>query len=906
MKFSEKIAILKPFLYNKIVLCKHLRLFGGYNVRHLLKKLGKRALTLLLMALLCFAAPMGVLAEEDVSVEASSSVPESGTAEPGETSSALPEEEPEESDPSPEDEASSAPAEAPVESEQESEGAGAQENKETTFAADSLLVLGGHETYMKGCDNAMFKPGNAMTRAEVAQMLYALLVEKPAVTESQFSDVNLSSWYGVAVNTLAKAKVLTGYTDGTFAPNKAISRAEFVTVMTRCFHMPEGTATFSDVSENYWAYDAISAAATAGWVNGVGNTGQFQPNRGIQRCEAVKVVNTALKRKDENFAKDRDTQKFRDVPKSHWAYLEIAEAAQPIEPYVPHPPIDDPVDGEYKAGQLVRVTANGGLNLREQPNTDCTVLTVLGTGTILTVTGVPSAGWLGVKTSNGTVGYVSAEYVEHYTPGAASGAKLSATTLSLRQYQTARLDASVDSGMSSMSWTSSDPSVAVVGYSVSYGSRKQGAMVYGKKPGTTTLTFSDAAGKNKVTCKVTVAAPESVRYAYAGENSAIRGKNFDLIAVTDAGRTSVTFTITAGPAKGTYSTTSYTTESRRSEYGLPTNTVRVFKKTVAFSAAGTYTVRATANGASDYKDFTVFVRANEESANTTAAGERRATTQGLCLVANFEGLVEEIEDDVIASGNPTVGYGYVVPVNTSFYNNLTKAEAFAMLVDKANNGGYSAGVNRFRQNNNVKMSQAQFDALLSFVWNCGTGTLDASEYDTPKVMLNAVVPPSDLSESRPYSGTLRVGSSPIYKEASRTSGVLTTVKDGSTVSVTGAKGISSSHQVWYKVKYGNYTGWMPAGKVTLSATGLTRDLAYADAGTLSNNFMQWHKSGGCVYGLLTRRLAECKVFFFGNYTDAFHNYVDLGEGKQYVPSPNYEKNTYGFVFPDCCKRYENN
>ena len=249
-------------------------------------------------------------------------------------------------------------------------------------------------------------------------------------------------------------------------------------------------------------------------------------------------------------------------------------------------------------------------------------------------------------------------------------------------------------------------------------------------------------------------------------------------------------------------------------------------------------------------------------------------------------MVSEIKDDVIASGNPTVGYGYVVPKNTAFYNNLTKSEAFAMLVDKANNGGYTGGVNRFLKNNGVKMSQAQFDALLSFVWNCGTATLDPSEYDTP------------------YSGTLRVGSSPVYKDANLNSGVLTTAKDGDTVSVVGVKGISSNHQVWYKVNYGGKIGWMPAGKVTLSATGLTRDLAYADAGTLSNNFLQWHKSGGCIYGLLTRRLAECKVFFFGNYTDAFHNYVDLGEGKQYSPSPNYEKNTYGFVYPDCCKRYE--
>ena len=862
-------------------------------MRQYQRKFGKKTISLLLAVLLCAGSSISAFAADGETAEEDILLSEEETVSSMEDVFSMLEESPslEESDVGEE-----------ISEEEISPEIDGIESNITTFAADSLLVTGGHETYMSGYTGALFKPENAMTRAEVAMMLYKLLVTKPVVSESQFSDVSLSAWYGTAVNSLASAKVLSGYTDGTFLPNKTITRAEFVTAMSKCFTLAEGGSEFYDVPETHWAYKFISSATTAGWISGVGD-GKFQPERALKRCEAVTAVNIALGRNGEGFAADRDTQKFRDVPKSHWAYLQITEAADPVDA-PPAQPDPQPAEG-YQVGQSVRVTATSGLNLRSQPNTSSSIITTLIYGTVVTITDISALPWLGVKTANGTAGYVLSDYVEPYggagSTGEPAGASLSASALSLRQYQTARLDASVTSGMEFMSWSSSDPSVAVVGYTVSYGSKKHGAMVYGKKPGTATLTFSDAAGKTKASCTVTVTAAEAVRYAYASENSAVKGQAFDLVAVTDSSRSSVNFTVVGGSS---YSTTTYTSESRNSKYGLPANSVRVFKKSVTFSSAGTYTVRASAGG-SDFREFTVFVRNSEGSETATAAGERRATTKALCLIANFEGYVPEIEDDVIASGNPTVGYGYVVPVNTAFYNNLTKAEAYAMLVDKANNGGYTAGVNRFLTNNKVRMSQAQFDALLSFVWNCGTGTLDISKYDTPKVMANAVVPPSDLSEARPYSGKLNVGASPIYPEADFSGTPLTTVKSGEAVSVIGYTAVADRHQVWYQVKYGNSTGWMPAGKVNLSATGLTRDLAYADAGTLATNFLEWHKSGSShIYGLLTRRMAECKVFFFGNYTEAFHSNVDLGPGMQYSYSPNYTKNTYGFIFPDCCKQYE--
>lgn len=801
------------------------------------------------------------------------------------------------------------------------------ENEEQELAAQSLLVTGGHEAYLKGYSGGLFKPDNVMTRAEVAQMLYNLLAAKPAVTESQFSDVSISSWYGVAVNAMVKKNVFTGYTDGTFLPSKPITRVEFVIALTRCFSLSGGTADFTDVPETHWAYSYVAAATSAGWINGMSN-GEFQPNRSIKRCEVVKIMNIALGRTGEGFAADSDTQEFKDVSKNHWAFEHIAEAADPVADGTTDPdpeptPTPTPTpetgesteDGKFAVGMTVKITVASGLNLRAEPDTSSSKIMGLSNGTVLTVTDVSSYPWLGVKTASGTTGYIHSGkddgwYVAEYTPstgsGTVTGLQLSASSLTVRQYQSARLDASVTSkNLKSLSWSSSNSDVAVVGYTVGYGSgtEQHGAFIYAKSPGTATLTISSADGTAKASCVVTVTSPESVRYAYSSENTALVGESFDLIAVTDTSRSSVTFKIVDGPASGSFETKSYTAESRKSSYGLPTNSVRVFKRAVTFNTAGLYKVRATANNFSDYQEFEVMVRPVGESDTTTSYNERRTSTEGLDIIANFEGAVPEIEDDNIAAGNPTVGYGYVVRQNTCFYNNMTASELRGKLVEAVNSGDYSAAVNSFRKSNNLKMSQAQFDALVSFVYNCGTGALNASKYYVAQVLLNAVAPPSGISESQSYPGVVNVAENynsskgyycNIYTEASLSSKVIATVPEDATVTVIGTSSVEGKNQYWYKVRYGSSTGWVPAGYIQLNTSGLVHDLAYVDANAFSNNLMQWHKSSSTHYpGLLYRRLAECKIFFFGNYAEAYHS------------NSNYGKNNCGFYAPSCCAKYIN-
>lgn len=957
-------------------------MYGRFTVG---KKRTRRIAALLLSLLLTLPAPSALAAESalESASSASSQAPEGensgeeSAAQPAEESSApessqpageesqpgegeSSQEEPSSQEPSSSQEESS--SQAPEdESTGEESGISMEDSQQETFASYPLLVVGGHEAYMSGEEGARFYPDRAMTRAEMAQVLYNLLASYPPVTGGSFSDVSAGAWYATAVNTLVELDVLSGYEDGTFRPNNAVTRAEFVTAVCKCFDsLSTGSAGFSDVS-GHWAEGFINQAVAEDWISGF-TDGTFRPDESIQRCQVTAILNNALERTGSGFAADAGTQEFVDVPSSHWAYEHIAEAADPVydDPtatitgnevrvrsgpdttytilgyvnagdlvYVLADPSGDwvqirTVDGivgyvssqyvrldeeepsddpsGFQVGQTVQVTAEPSLNLRAGPGTSYEAITSLTTGVLLTITSVESNGWLGVETASGVEGYVHPDYVEVYTGGGgggtATGATVSANSLTLAQYQSARLDGSVTSNLSAMEWTSSNPSVAYVGYTVPYGGNTEGAIVYGASPGTATLTFTDGAGAT-ATCTVTVTAAESVRFAYSDENIIGVGDNFNLTAITDSSKTGVRFTIVDGPATGSWDTTSYTSESRVSSYGLPTNQVRVFTRSVSFGRAGTYTVRAysqTSGGSwsTDYCEFTVMVTSSDIHSSTTTTESRRVSTEGLNIIADFEGSVPEIEDDVLASGNPTVGYGYVVPVNTTFYNNLTTSELFAQLVQIANET-YSPAVENFRSTYNIKMNQAHFDALTSFVFNCGVGTL-SSDYGFRRALLNAV----DVSGfSGSATGTVNVddvdlGAAPVYSSASTASQQVTTLDIGATVTVTSVSSTrtSTKQEVWYQVSTsGGQVGWMPAGYVQLSGSW-TRDLAWADSTVLANNFLQWNKAGGVQPGLVYRRLAECNIFFFGDYEKAMkaNGYWGI--------------NYYGFNFPDECAQYD--
>ncbi len=523
-------------------------------------------------------------------------------------------------------------------------------------------------------------------------------------------------------------------------------------------------------------------------------------------------------------------------------------------------------------GEYLRTTT--GVNLRKGPSTSTDVLTVLNSGTIVEVIDRDTQGWVHVRTTSGRVGYVSADYVTAYTPSGSNGS-VSTTSATIAQYKTLYIEGSG----SSVIWTSSDTSVARVEAGVD-----NQLFVYGVAPGTAKIVGKGANGKELASCTVTVTAPEAIRFAYTTPNIISAGSSFDLKAVTDTQKSSVKFEI---QGVGTYETSSYTSESQGD------NSVRIFSASATINAPGTYTVRAYSNSgsgySSTYKEFTILVVSTTDKTSTSNEA-RRISDEMLENIASYEGYVPGVSPDTLAGNLPTVGYGYVVAKNTSFYNNLTRTEAKAMLAETVNSGGYTSDVNYFISQNGLQMSQCQFDTLVSFGYNVGSSYWRGyGSCYVRTVILNTVVPPSNLSSSNPYGGKVTSTTLTIYSDHSDSSSRVGSLSEGNSVSIIGYWRDDSTKHAWYQVTASGKTGWVRAGDVAFNNTsGLTRDLNYVDAYTFGSNLLDWHVAGGrCYIGLYYRRLAEAKVFSYANYSEASPS------------SANYKVNTYGYDVPTC-------
>ena len=191
-----------------------------------------------------------------------------------------------------------------------------------------LLNTEDHIQYLFGYPDGTFGPENNMTRAEVAQMFYNLLLDQDVEITKTFDDVPANAWYTKAVNTLASLDIISGVGDNKFEPERSITRAEF-TAMAMKFAVggEEGENIFSDVDEDDWFYDAVVNSIQYGWIHGYGD-GTFRPNNPITRAEVTAIVNNMLGRAaDEDFVDEHaeELTQFSDIEK-HWAYYHIVEA----------------------------------------------------------------------------------------------------------------------------------------------------------------------------------------------------------------------------------------------------------------------------------------------------------------------------------------------------------------------------------------------------------------------------------------------------------------------------------------------------------------------------------------------------------------------------------------------------
>lgn len=192
-----------------------------------------------------------------------------------------------------------------------------------------LLDTENHNQYLFGYPEGTFGPDQNMTRAEVAQMFYNLLVDKNVAITATFEDVPADAWYAKSVNTLASMGIISGVGENRFEPERSITRAEFTSMAMKFTKGAlDGTNVFSDVHSGDWFYEAVVGSIQYGWIEGY-EDGTFRPENWITRIEVTSIVNKMLGRfADREFVAGHadELNAFSDVTSTHWGYYHIVEA----------------------------------------------------------------------------------------------------------------------------------------------------------------------------------------------------------------------------------------------------------------------------------------------------------------------------------------------------------------------------------------------------------------------------------------------------------------------------------------------------------------------------------------------------------------------------------------------------
>ena len=188
-----------------------------------------------------------------------------------------------------------------------------------------------HFAYIIGYPDGTVQPNGQITRAEATTIFFRLLTDESRdanlTKTNRYADVAADAWYNTAVSTMTKAGIVDGYPDGTFRPDAPITRAEMAKIISLFAKLDKSESRFSDIA-GHWAEAYIKLVAGNGWIAGYPD-GTFGPQRNITRAETATMINRVLDRvpSEESRLLSRDVmQIWPDANPSDWFYLAMQEA----------------------------------------------------------------------------------------------------------------------------------------------------------------------------------------------------------------------------------------------------------------------------------------------------------------------------------------------------------------------------------------------------------------------------------------------------------------------------------------------------------------------------------------------------------------------------------------------------
>jgi|GEM_PF-3561846 len=162
------------------------------------------------------------------------------------------------------------------------------------WAAEQILALAALGV-VTGDPDGTFRPDNCLTRAEATKLAVMALGLDDSDYIPVFSDA-IAEWARPYIATGFRAGLIIGYPDGTFRPDGLITRAEWVMIVIRAWPQDEiGETSFADDLPD-WAQEAIRKAAGANLVVGYPD-GSFRPDRFVTRAEAAVIIYRACQQR---------------------------------------------------------------------------------------------------------------------------------------------------------------------------------------------------------------------------------------------------------------------------------------------------------------------------------------------------------------------------------------------------------------------------------------------------------------------------------------------------------------------------------------------------------------------------------------------------------------------------------
>lgn len=195
--------------------------------------------------------------------------------------------------------------------------------------APSDTNTGSRKPYINGYKDGSFKPGQGLTRAELAAMLTRLLGGNDRGMQAPvgYDDVRSGHWAGSSIAYVAEHGLMSGEGKNRFLPEQIVTRAQFAAIITRYSAVTASAdaGLYPDVASDHWAAAAIGAVQEHKLMAGYPD-GTFRPNAHVTRAEAVGVLNALFALTP---LEDTTRPTWSDVSAAHWAYEAIETASRP-------------------------------------------------------------------------------------------------------------------------------------------------------------------------------------------------------------------------------------------------------------------------------------------------------------------------------------------------------------------------------------------------------------------------------------------------------------------------------------------------------------------------------------------------------------------------------------------------